>query len=192
MRGHRQGRWEPGRTRSRLSGGRGALDGGGTSPSARRGRRPPLTIGHTALRPTPSSGSPTHPLNPEFRLPPPLPKRCWAHPRPPGNRALSPRRVWIPSSRAPPAPRPGGPPTCRGSGSAQQLRRTSAEVRVPRAEGAMLPAMICGNPGVPGRRARGAGPGGWVYSRALPPRAGAGGTGWPAGSSWPCAHGAGP
>lgn len=84
-----------------------------------------------------------------------------------------------------------GPPTCRGSGSAQQLRKKSAEVRVPRtplpcAEGAMLPAMICRNPGVPA-----GGPRGWT--RRLGLLAGASsqgrrwGTGRPAGSSWPCA-----
>lgn len=41
-------------------------------------------------------------------------------------------------------------------------------MHLPTVEGAMLP-VICRNPGVPGRQARGAGPGGWVYSRRFLP-----------------------
>lgn len=164
---------------------RGALDGAGWGDGVCPHHRVCSTEANSISR------EPTFPLNPEFRLPPPLPKRCWAPPRPPGNPALSPRRVWIPSSQVPQHRGLMGPPTCRGSGSAQQLRKKSAEVRVPRtplpcAEGAMLPAMICRNPGVPA-----GGPRGWT--RRLGLLAGASsqgrrwGTGRPAGSSWPCA-----
>ena len=172
MRRHREGGGG-----SRPRGERGALDRAGWGDGVCPHHRVHNTEANSISR------EPTFPLNPSaFRLPPPLPKRCWEPPRPPGNPALSPRRVWIPSSQVPPAPRPHGPthlPGIRERPAAQEEERRSEGPphASPRRGGSHAACNDLQESWSAGQAGLGAGPVGWVYSRALPPRAGAGGLG---------------